>query len=366
MPWVIVCYPILESFFWMASIEVVHTQIEKQKNRCFQSRRLSTKNETTSTGSNILVYISPVRTKGERGLRSYPPKVSKAPHSCIFLVWYKWFDWFDSYLRSHPFFFVFFWTVTRSRCVPFLKKSRLESKDPWFLESPTAALWSAFRFLSMASEPTLDPAAESIPFVSFQNQRWGGASWAFPPGFRGFRSETNNLRFEIYYSCPMLTQQPFIADDLPAKKLLSLKKACMVFYDASFAWQDLEVFPILGPKDGGKRVVKLQRFKERLVIMFLFEMPLEFKSWRKTCFFQHKLFGDWFFFGGGVQDWEFMVCLCLFKFCWSDNSRISQDGLLFSMASGWDFGGEDSLHLKDFETWDSTKIAGSRGSLLLV
>ena len=51
------------------------------------------------------------------------------------------------------------------------------------------------------------------------------------------------LRFEIYYSCPMLTQQPFIADDLPARELLSLKKACMVFYDASgaLAWQDLEV-----------------------------------------------------------------------------------------------------------------------------
>ena len=41
----------------------------------------------------------------------------------------------------------------------------------------------------------------------------------------------------------MLTQQPFIADDLPTRELLSLKKACMVFYDASgaLAWQDLEV-----------------------------------------------------------------------------------------------------------------------------
>eukprot|EP00434_Breviolum_minutum_P010604 symbB.v1.2.009354.t1/scaffold561.1/size520142/22 len=59
----------------------------------------------------------------------------------------------------------------------------------------------------------------------------------------------DDVLFEIYYSCPMLTQQPFIADDLPTRELLSLKKACMVFYDASgaLAWQDLEAQHLLAP-----------------------------------------------------------------------------------------------------------------------
>ena len=67
----------------------------------------------------------------------------------------------------------------------------------------------------------------------------------------------------------MLTQQPFIADDLPARELLSLKKACMVFYDASgaLAWQDLEV---LNPF---KKPPPFSAGWSNWYVMWLFEMP---------------------------------------------------------------------------------------------
>lgn len=53
--------------------------------------------------------------------------------------------------------------------------------------------------------------------------------------------------FEIYYSCPVLTQLPLLADDSPARHLLSSQMAVMVCYDASFAELDLEAQHLLAP-----------------------------------------------------------------------------------------------------------------------
>eukprot|EP00435_Cladocopium_sp_Y103_P047121 s140_g13.t1 len=56
-----------------------------------------------------------------------------------------------------------------------------------------------------------------------------------------------DVLFEIYYSCPVLTQLPLLADDSPARALLSSEMAVMVCYDASFAELDFEAQHLLAP-----------------------------------------------------------------------------------------------------------------------
>ncbi|CAE7769822.1 unnamed protein product [Symbiodinium pilosum] len=54
--------------------------------------------------------------------------------------------------------------------------------------------------------------------------------------------------FEIYYSCPAMTQMPIVADNSPAEELVRRKRAALVQYDASCCvlW-DLQAQHLLAP-----------------------------------------------------------------------------------------------------------------------
>ncbi|CAK9093905.1 unnamed protein product [Durusdinium trenchii] len=56
-----------------------------------------------------------------------------------------------------------------------------------------------------------------------------------------------DVPFEIYYSCPMMTQLPLVADDLPARRLVSARRAAVVHYDASYQGLDFEAQHLLAP-----------------------------------------------------------------------------------------------------------------------
>lgn len=203
-----------------------------------------------------------------------------------------------------------------------------------------------------------------LPF-GFQNIQVGGTllSCFFSPGPRPFlkglpKSSFQNtaiLRFEIYYSCPMLTQQPFIADDLPTRELLSLKKACMVFYDASgaLAWQDLEV---LNP------FKKTPRFFCRVVKLICDVVVWNALSWQAAKIqtrcdvveLKFEIMENYILVFFSKQKQHFKeTWWCWFLGGW-DAPVILKKAAVFC----WDFGGEiPSLHLKGF--W-KLKIQHSR------
>lgn len=54
-------------------------------------------------------------------------------------------------------------------------------------------------------------------------------------------------RFEIYYSCPLMTQLPLVADDLCARELLRQGRAVVVDYDSEFQGADLQARPLCRP-----------------------------------------------------------------------------------------------------------------------